>query len=75
MELGFFHDGCLPVTPEEELREATFSLLYGGSKLSKADVEELTAEERNWWLRRLAKQKEEEEAAIEKAKQEAKNKK
>jgi hypothetical protein len=75
LELGFFLHGCFPVATEEHLLEDTFFLLYSQSGLQRPDVEVMSRREREWWIRRVAKQKDEEEAAVKKAQSDAKNRK
>lgn len=48
-------------------------LVYGG-KFDRAGILDMTRREREWTLDRLDKQKQAEEEAIEKARQDAKNK-
>ncbi len=58
--------------PEDWLRERIFSLCYavhGGSGLNfrPTDVEEMTLEDIDWYVRRLGKQREDEQRQLERA--------
>jgi Sec7-like guanine-nucleotide exchange factor len=68
-----FFRGFFPVASLDDIREQSFALYYfseGG--IAYRDVEEMEASERNWHLRRIAKQKTDEQEAIKRAQADAK---
>ena len=65
MELGFFLLELLPAQRYEDLMEQVFALCYASQGgFSYAEVRGMTRRERDWFLNRIAKQKEREADAI-----------